>query len=159
MYSTFCLINTVASLLQVHHYLYSKWVEASPIPTKGSAGVAKFLYLLFCRHGILNKVQSDQGREFINSLSEDLFQLTGVKHIVSTAYHPQTNGLNERFDQTQQRSLLKMIEENEEHWENFLDSVLFAYRKANKHLQNLHHFLFCMGESLDFRLTSLSLLR
>lgn len=111
---------------------YSKWVEAGPLPTKESSGVANFLYSIFCRHGIPKKVQSDQGREFINSLSEKLFKLTGVKHIVSTAYHPQTNGLDERFNQTLQRSLLKMIEENEHNWESFLDPVLFAYRTSKQ---------------------------
>ena len=91
-------------------------MEAGPLPTKESGNVANFLYSIFCHHGIPSKVQSDQGREFINSLNDDLFQSTGVKHIVSTAYHPQTNGLDERFNQTLQRSLLKMIEENEDQW-------------------------------------------
>lgn len=111
---------------------YSKWVEAGPLPTKESSGVANFLYSIFCRHGMPNKVQSDQGREFVNSLNEKLFKLTGVKHIISTAYHPQTNGLDERFNQTLQRSLLKMIKENENTWECYLDSVLFAYRTAKQ---------------------------
>ena len=52
------------------------------------------------RHGVPNKVMSDQGREFINSVNSHLFRITGVKHIISLAYHPQTNGLVERFNQT-----------------------------------------------------------
>lgn len=111
---------------------YSKWVEAGPLPTKESKGVANFLYSLFCRHGVPKKIQSDQGREFVNSLGEHLFELTGVKHIISSAYHPQTNGLVERFNQTLQRSLLKMIGKNENHWEDFLESVLFAYRTSRQ---------------------------
>ena len=73
-----------------------------------------------------NRVQSDQGREFVNSLNDKLFKLTGVQHIISAAYHPQTNGLDERFNQTLQRALLKMVNENENQWDKFLDSVLFA---------------------------------
>ena len=76
---------------------YSKWVEAKALPTKESEGVAVFLYSLFCRHGVPNKVQCDQGREFVNSLNSQLFKTMGVKQIVSLAYHPQTNGLVERF--------------------------------------------------------------
>ena len=51
-------------------------------------------------------VISDQGQEFINAINEHLFTLTKTNHRVSTAYHPQTNGLVERFNQTLQRSLL-----------------------------------------------------
>ena len=61
-----------------------------------SSGVAQFLYSLICRHGVPKKVQSDQGREFVNSVNSHLFKITGVKHI----NHPLTNGLIERFNQT-----------------------------------------------------------
>ena len=62
---------------------YSKWVEAKALPTKEGHGVAQFLYSLICRHGVPNKVMSDQGREFINSVNSHLFKVTGVKHIIS----------------------------------------------------------------------------
>ena len=84
---------------------YSKWAEAGALPSKCAVGIAHFLYSLFCRHWVPKRVQSDQGREFVNSLNESLFTMTGVKHLVSTAYHPQTNGLDERFNQTHQELL------------------------------------------------------
>ena len=111
---------------------YSKWPEAAALLTKEADGVANFLYSLFCRHGMPKRVQSDQGREFVNSLNDKLFRLTGVQHIISTAYHPQTNGLDERFNQTLQRSLLKMVDENQNQWNKSLDSVLFAYRSSRQ---------------------------
>ena len=111
---------------------YTKWAEACALPTKEAEGVATFLYSLICRHGVPKKVQSDQGREFVNSLNDQLFKLTGVKHIISTAYHPQTNGLDERFNQTLQRSLLKLVHEDESKWDRYLDSVLFAYRTSKQ---------------------------
>ena len=49
------------------------------------------------RHGVPNKVMSDQGREFCKQPS---FQNYWSKHIISLAYHPQTNDLVERFNQT-----------------------------------------------------------
>ena len=111
---------------------FTKWPEAGALPTKEAGGVANFLYSLFCRHGLPKKVQSDQGKEFVNSLNDKLFKLTGVQHIISTAYHPQTNGLDERFNQTLQRALLKMVQENENQWDKYLDSVLFAYRTSKQ---------------------------
>ena len=75
-------------------------MEAKALPPKESSGVAQFLYSLICKHGVPKKVQSDQGREFVNSVNSHLFKITGVKHIITLAYHPQTNGLIERFNQT-----------------------------------------------------------
>ena len=115
------------------------------LPTKEARGVANFLYSLICRHEVPRRIQSDQGREFVNSLNNQLFTLTGVQHIISTSYHPQTNGLNERFNQTLQRALLKMVEENQNEWDKFLDSVLFAYRTSKQSSTKFSPFFFMYG--------------
>ena len=116
-----------------------------PLPTKEANGVASFLYSLFCRHGIPKRIQSDQGREFVNSLNDHLFKSTGVHHIISSAYHPQTNGLDERFNQTLQRALLKMIDENQSDWDKYLDSVLFAYRTSKQASTKFSPFFLLYG--------------
>ena len=126
----YMLTNMTKSTIYLYRYIitctdyYTKWLEATPLSTKEAKGVANFLYSMFCRHGVPKHIQSDQVREFVNSLNQQLFHLTGVQHIISTAYHPQTNGLDKRFNQTLQRSLLKMIDENQNEWDKYLDSVL-----------------------------------
>ena len=79
------------------------------------------------------------------SLTNHLFKLTGVHHVISTAYHPQTNGLDERFNQTLQRALLKMIDENQSEWDKFLDSVLFAYRTSKQASTTFSPFFLLYG--------------
>ena len=64
---------------------FTQWPEAGALPSNEAGGIATFLYSLFCRHGIPKRVQSDQGREFVNSLNEKLFECTVVQHIISTA--------------------------------------------------------------------------
>ena len=71
---------------------------------------------------------SDQGREFVNRVNAVLFQMTGTEHRISTAYHPQTNGLVERYNQTLQRFLIKLCNDKQNDWDDLLDPVLFAYR-------------------------------
>ena len=68
---------------------FTKWVEAEPIKDKTADTVANFLYSLICRHGCVDVQINDQGREFVNSVSERLHQLTGVKQRITSAYHPQ----------------------------------------------------------------------
>ena len=73
---------------------------------------------------------SDQGREFVNSLNEKLFLLTGTEHRIASAYHPQTNGLDERLNQTVTKSLVKYINADQNDWDENLESVLFSYRTS-----------------------------
>ncbi len=46
-----------------------------------------------------------------------LFKSTNIKHCVSSAYHPQTNGLDERFNQTLLNTLKKVVDSNEKEWD------------------------------------------
>ena len=49
--------------------------------------------------------------------------MTKTDHRISSEYHPQTNGLVERFNQTLQRSLVKVVNENQTDWDEKLDGV------------------------------------
>lgn len=109
---------------------FSKWVEAKALPDKTAESVAKFLLSLICRFGCFTICHTDQGREFVNQLNRKLFQLAGVDHRISSAYHPQTNGLDERLNQTIARTLLKYINEEQDDWDDYLECILFSYRTS-----------------------------
>jgi transposase InsO family protein len=81
-------------------------------------------------------VISDQGREFINKVTKKLFSMTRTEHRISSAYHPQTNGLVERYNQTLQRSLVKYVNSNQTDWDEKLDGVMFAYRTSKQKSTN-----------------------
>ncbi|KAL5467722.1 hypothetical protein EMCRGX_G031986 [Ephydatia muelleri] len=109
---------------------FSKWPEAEAIKDKSANSVAIFLNKVICRFGAPKVIISDQGREFVNSVCKKLFKLTKVHHKISSAYHPQTNGLIERYNQTLQRSLVKLVNKEQDNWEIFLEGVLFAYQTS-----------------------------
>eukprot|EP00731_Ephydatia_muelleri_P007459 Em0003g1707a len=109
---------------------FSKWPEAQALPSKCAEGVAKFVLSLITRFGCFKVCISDQGREFVNSLNEKLFSLTGIEHRIASAYHPQTNGLDERLNQTVTKSLVKYINTDQSDWDEKLECVLFSYRTS-----------------------------
>lgn len=110
---------------------FSKWSEARPLKDKSSVSVARFLYdEVICRHGCTKIQISDQGREFVNKLNDELCRLTGTEQRVTSAYHPQANGLVERQNRTIKNCFLKTLQENVLQWPYILQGVLFAHRTA-----------------------------
>ena len=64
---------------------------------------------------------SYQGREFVNNVKVELFALTVTEHHATSAYHLQSNGLRERFNQTLQTALVKLVNANQNDWEDALN--------------------------------------
>ncbi|XP_062501518.1 uncharacterized protein LOC134178647 [Corticium candelabrum] len=82
------------------------------------------------RHRVPKKVLTDQGREFVNEVNEHLSQIFGITHKITAAYHPQTNGLDERTNGTLKRALSKLVNEHQNDWDVYLDPVLFGLRTS-----------------------------
>ncbi|CAF1553706.1 unnamed protein product [Rotaria sordida] len=58
---------------------------------------------------------------------ESMAQLIGYNHILSTVYHPQSNGMVERFNATFVPQLAKLHDRENNNWDEYLQSVVFAY--------------------------------
>ena len=107
---------------------FSKWSEVKPVKDKSAPTVAAFLYDVMCRHGCFKIQINDQGKEFVNEVSNKLLEMTGTEQRVTSAYHPQSNGLCERQNRTIKDSLVKILGENPKEWSNVIQGVLFAHR-------------------------------
>ena len=80
--------------------------------------------------GLPAVITTDQGTEFKNKLNDELMKAFNIEHRLTTAYHPQANGLDERFNQTLTNSIVKYVETDRENWDVHLDQVVFAYNTA-----------------------------
>ena len=70
----------------------SKWVEATACPKNDANTVVGFLKRnILSRFGAPITIISDGGGHFENKVSEKLMSSYGIKHIMSLAYHLQTN--------------------------------------------------------------------
>ena len=74
--------------------------------------VSKFIYQkIICEYRYPEMLQSDQGMHFVNRIIEDLMKKFKIKYRLSSSYHPQTNGLVKRFNQTLCKKLVKLADE------------------------------------------------
>ena len=107
----------------------TKWPEAKAIPNAKATTVAEFIYKdIICRHGVPEEILSDRGTSFINQVIDTLCEKFQTKHRLTSSYRPQTNGMVERFNRTIGECLAKLLSDKEKQWDEYLDSVLLAYR-------------------------------
>ncbi|KAL1277201.1 hypothetical protein QQF64_023874 [Cirrhinus molitorella] len=60
----------------------------------------------------------------------DLCRLLKVKQLRTTVYHPQMDGLVERFNQTLKQMLRRVTAEDRRDWDRMLPYVLFGVREV-----------------------------
>lgn len=132
---------------------FTKWPEAVALPSKSAENVAFAMYKIFLRMGFPSVYSSDQGREFVNSTLKHLVTMTKGSHRISTAYHPESQGLVERFNQTLQKMLVKTCSSGQDDWDEYLDEMLFAYRTVPQKSSKMSPFEVMFGRQPDNMLT------
>ena len=110
---------------------FSRWTEACPLPDKTALGVADaFFQQIVCRFGMPAVIHSDQGREFENKVMQELCLPCGAHKTQTTPYHPESDGLVERFNRTLLMMLAMFAGENRDDWDDLLPAVMMAYRSS-----------------------------
>ena len=111
----------------------TKWPEVFPTADQSAATVADLLVReVVSRHGVPGELLSDRGKTFLSGLMSEICKLLGIHKLNTTAYHPQTDGLVERFNRTLTAMLSKTVEKNGRNWDRQLPYVLFAYRTSRQ---------------------------
>ena len=113
------------SLLVVMDY-FTKWAETVPLKDQTAASISAALIKICCVFGIPEVLHSDQGRNFESQLFCDVLTAFGIQKSRTTAYHPQGDGMVERFNHSLLQ-LLRCYMETEDDWEEFLTLVLYVY--------------------------------
>ena len=107
----------------------TRWFEAIPLRSISAEIVATTLvHEWFSRYGIPQRIITDRGSQFESSLFNTLSSRLGINHLRTTSYHPQTNGLIERFHRTF-KSSLRILSKNST-WTKALPFVLLGWRNT-----------------------------
>ena len=107
----------------------SKFVIAKAIPTASASEAAIFLVedVIFKYGHVPKHILTDQGSHFCSHLMQAITKDIGINHIFSTAFHPQTNGIVERFNATIKSQLCKLQGLNRNNWDEYLLLTVYAY--------------------------------
>ena len=66
----------------------------------------------------------------MSRVMKELLRLLQVKQLRTSVYHPQTDGLVERFNKTLKQMLKKAMDLDGKNWDQLLPHVLFAVREV-----------------------------
>ncbi|SOV01596.1 uncharacterized protein UDID_18136 [Ustilago sp. UG-2017a] len=88
---------------------------------------------------------SDRGRQFISGAWKAFAEQMGVKHSLSTAYHPQTDGQTERVNQVVEQYLRMYCNYEQNDWADLLDTAAFVYNNTVHNSIGVSPFFACYG--------------
>lgn len=109
----------------------TKWVEAFPVPSIEAPVIARLLVdEIFTRHGAPRTLLFDRGSNFLSPLVTKVCRLLNTKKVNTTAYHPQTDGLVERFNNTLAEAISSYVSSHQLDWDVYIPAILFAYRTS-----------------------------
>ncbi|KAJ9513536.1 hypothetical protein QJQ45_006147 [Haematococcus lacustris] len=104
------------------------------IPTTATAtapDIAKLFFdHVFKHHGLPEAIVSDRDPKFTSDFWTSLFHLTGTRLLMSSAYHPQTDGQSERANRTVEDMLRPYLNHHKTDWDQHLAAVEFAYNSS-----------------------------
>ncbi|XP_053380038.1 uncharacterized protein K02A2.6-like [Mercenaria mercenaria] len=104
-------------ILVVSDY-FTKWTESYQMPNMEAVTVAK----------IMVKTHFDQGRQFVTKLFMEMCKLLQIEKTRTTPYHPESDGMVEKFNRTLCAMLRAYVDENHKNWGDQLPYVMMAYR-------------------------------
>ena len=108
----------------------TRYPEAVPLKSIDAESVAEELIKVFARVGVPREILTDQGSNFTSQLLAELYRLLQVRPIRTSPYHPETDGLVERFNQTLKSMLRKAVTDTGKDWDKMIPYLLFAYREV-----------------------------
>lgn len=124
----------------------TRYAETAALRAGTADAVGTFLLnRIILRHGAPRELLSDRGRVFLSDVIEALLKACRIVHRTTTAYHPQTNGLTERFNRTLGDMLAMYVSYDHSNWDMILPFVTYAYNTAKQATTGFSPFFLVYG--------------
>ena len=99
--------------------------------TLNSQGVLNLLFrYIFAYHGFPNTIVSDRDIRFTSSAYEELTKRLGIKLLLSSSNHPETDGQTENVNKTLGRLLPTYCAQDHNIWDTFLSLLEFVFNST-----------------------------
>lgn len=104
---------------------FSRWVELYPMKSTEAKESAGHLLDFFMRFQVPNHIVTDNGPEFMNSIIDQLYELSGITRLKTIPYSSQENGLVERLNREVNRhaEAFCVKGDNKKRWSNYLPFI------------------------------------
>ena len=110
---------------------FSKWTEVVALPDQTAETTCRALMdRIILYHGPPKIIVTDRGSNFTSRLFNSLCKELKTKHKTTTAYHPQSNGMTERFNKMVVEMVRKYIDDGFKNWEEVLGPMASAYKNS-----------------------------
>jgi transposase InsO family protein len=105
------------------------------VPYKEASTAEDLAYAInktvIANYGLPEEWITDRDKLFTSKFWQTLMSLLGSKIKLSTSYHPQTDGITERLNQTVEIYLRKYLDDQQDDWVVYLPTAQFAYNSSN----------------------------
>ncbi|KAH9264969.1 hypothetical protein BASA83_011482 [Batrachochytrium salamandrivorans] len=109
------------------------------------AAVATFLYDLMMTYGAPFEIISDRGKSFLAEGISEFERENSIRHLATTPYHPQTNGMVERMHAMLGHGLTTLVADKRDRWDEYLPQVLLAIRTRTHAVTGYSPFYLLFG--------------
>ena len=99
-----------------------------------------FIHEVIRLHGVPSSIVSDRDTRFTAQFWQEIQRILGTQLMMSTAFHPQTDGSTERTNRTINNILRTLIQPDQTDWKDKISMVEFAMNSANSQATNLAPF-------------------
>lgn len=107
---------------------FSKWVYAKPCRDILTKTIINFVEEnILAIHGRPDRIISDRGTQFTSSEWDLFLQEHSIKHNLTSPYHPQSNGIDERVNGTIVRILRAYVDGEQSDWDIKLKWAVLTY--------------------------------
>jgi hypothetical protein len=85
---------------------------------------------VFCLHGLSREFITDRDSRFTSAFWQEVTVLLGTRAVMSSSFHPQTDGQTERVNQTLETYLRHFVSVGLNDWDTLLSRAEFAHNAA-----------------------------
>lgn len=109
---------------------FSKFVRVYPVKRQDAETVTTVLLDWVYDLGVPDRIHSDQGGQFESDLFQQMCRRLGIQKTRTTPYHPESDGMVERFMRTLKDMVAKYIDPQGQGWDTDIKAYTMAYNSS-----------------------------